>query len=148
MNPVLLKDFNAEFAQEVLDNLTNQYKNLKQEIKKMVENSTLNDIETLKFIEKNYGVEEFDIDSASETCYYYENGFDTEYFVPGLELSASIEFTGGNFYNNTPDTVYHSYSSESTMSDNVPFYVAIYEVVLGMLLNNYRNELKSYLIKR
>lgn len=114
----------------------------------MVENSTLNDLETLKFVEKNYCVEEFDVDSASETSYYYENGFDTEYFVPGLELSASIEFTGGNFYNNTPDTVYHSYSNESSMCDNVPFYVAIYEVVLGMLLNNYRDELKSYLKRR
>lgn len=78
------EDFDADFAQEVLDNITDKYKNLKQEIKEMVENSTLNDIETLEFVEKNYGVEEFDIDSADVTFYYYENGFDTEYFVPGL----------------------------------------------------------------
>jgi hypothetical protein len=142
------EDFDADFAQEVLDNITDQYKNLKQEIKEMVENSTLNDIETLEFVEKNYGVEEFDIDSANVTFYYYENGFDTEYFVPGLELSASIEFTGGNIFNNTPDTVYNSYCGECSTCDNIPFYVAIYQVVLGMLLNNYRDKLKPYLKRR
>ncbi len=137
--------FDKYIAQVVLDNITPDYINLEDDIKKFIEESKETDVNTLDAINKKYGIEPYDIDFADDMCYFYGNDFEMLGFTTALDLSAEIDFKG--YYNFASE--YLDYGGESVADSSCSFDEAVYEVVLGMLLEKFKDKIPDdYKVKK
>ena len=137
--------FDKYIAQVVLDSITPDYINLEDDIKKFIEESKETDVKTLDAINKKYGIEPYDIDFEDDMHYYYGNAFEMLGFTTALDLSTSIDFKG--YYNFASE--YIDYGGESSDDSSYSFDEAVYEVVLGMLLEKYKDKIPDeYKVKK
>ena len=137
--------FDKYIAQVVLDSITPDYINLEDDIKKFIEESNETDVKTLDAINKKYGIEPYDIDFEDDMHYYYGNDFEMLGFTTALDLSTSIDFQG--HYNFASE--YIDYGGESSDDSSYSFDEAVYEVVLGMLLEKFKDKIPDdYKVKK
>lgn len=137
--------FDKYIAQVVLDSITPDYINLEDDIKKFIEESKETDLNTLKAINKKYGIEPYDIDFEDDMHYYYGNDFEMLGFTTALDLSTSIDFKG--HYNYASE--YIDYGGDSSDDCSCSFDEAVYEVVLGMLLEKFKDKIPDdYKVKK
>jgi hypothetical protein len=137
--------FDKYIAQEVLDSITPDYINLEDDIKKFIEESKETDVKTLDAINKKYGIEPYDIDFEDDMHYYYGNDFEMLGFTMALDLSTSIDFKG--HYNFASE--YIDYGGDSSDDSSCSFDEAVYEVVLGMLLEKFKDKIPDdYKVKK
>ena len=137
--------FDKYIAQVVLDSITPDYINLEDDIKKFIEESNETDVNTLDAINKKYGIEHYDIDFENDMHYYYENDLEMLGFTTALDLSTSIDFKGHYSF----ASEYIDYGGESSDDSSYSFDEAVYEVVLGMLLEKFKDKIPDdYKVKK